>query len=214
MPTHPDPERATYIQSHSHDMQGLRTVAFGVIYLICGLCYLVTPWGSWVVLFGVWSALGLDRLVTRYYDRTLGPIDSPGSSWSRRPIEERFFLCLGSLAALFVVIAIGVPMYLVLALVGLAGSIRYIVTLSRSGGLPVRPYWAAGSALIALVSLALLLPVSRLAPLHDPNHWEVLFGVYLVPGSIILIVCGLLDHRLLLQTVGPAHTGTPRAAER
>jgi hypothetical protein len=91
-----------------------------------------------------------------------------------------------------------------LGLLGLAWSIGYVLYLHRRGGLRLRLYWAVACVIFAALSLVILLPLSALAPLHHYSGLRTLLVLYLVPPGLAMIVCGFLDHRLLLRTFAPA----------
>jgi hypothetical protein len=203
MAAHTDLRQIRYVTANYQQVQGLRNVAYGAAFVAGGLVYALVPSAPWAIAAAMWVGIALNWLIGRYYQRTFGQVDPAGSEWGSTPYAARIPIVLGGFILIVAAVVAGLALYVLLGLFGLAWSIGYALYLHRRGGLRLRPYWAVACAITAAVSLAILLPLPALAPLHHTSGMRPLLALYLVPMGLAMIVCGLLDHRLLLRTFAP-----------
>ena len=208
MAAHTDLRRIRYVTANYQQVKGLRTVAYGAASAVGGIVYGLVPSAYWAFSAAMWVGLTLAWLIGRYYQRTFGRVEPAGSEWGSLSYAARIPFVLGGFALIIVALVAGLPPYVLFGLLGLAWSIGYALYLYRRGGLRLRPYWAAACVVFAAVSLVILLPPPALASLHHAG-WHAggmrpLMVLYLVPMGLVTVVCGFLDHRLLLRTFAPA----------
>jgi hypothetical protein len=204
MAAHTDLRQIRYVTGNYQQVQGLRNVAYGAAFVAGSLVYALVRSAPWAITAALWVGLALNWLIGRYYQRTFGRVEPAGSEWGATPYAARVSLGLGMFFLGVVAMVAGLPVYVFLGLLGLAWSIGYALYLHRRGGLRLRPCWAVACVIFAALSLVILLPLPALAPLHHYSGMRALLVLYLVPPGLAMIVCGFLDHRLLLRTFAPA----------
>lgn len=191
-----------YVTENYQQLQGLRWVPLGVALLLATPLYAGWEFTQSGVLLALWVlpvavGLGLWWLVGRYYTRTFGhvqPIARPKRTWREETVVWALLL-----AAIVVPRGTGSDRLrlLLITLVVLAFIVFY---LRRTGNLRLRPHWIVLPTVLAAVNLALLTPLPFLRPDHWPFH--TLFAIWVASIGVGMIVGGLLDHLLLLHTIG------------
>jgi hypothetical protein len=191
-----------FVTANYPQLQGLRLVPFGIALLLATPLYAGWHFTQSGILLALWLvpvAVGcvLWWLVGQSYTRTFGqvqPLSRPTAPWHERAIVWGLLL-----AGLFLGQQVS-SARLWLALMTLALLASVLFSLRRSASLSLRRHWLIISTVLATINLALLLPL----PLLQPDAWptRTLFAIWVASIGLGMLLGGLLDHRLLLRTLG------------
>lgn len=201
MAAHLDARRIRYVAGNYRQLQGLRNVALGAACAAGGLTYILVPTAPAAMTVALWVGLGLSWLAGRYYERTFGQVRASDSHWVSGLYAARIALRAAAVVLVIIAVIAGVPLYVILGLLGLAFAVGYPFYLQHQGGLALRPYWGVACVIIAAWSILLLLPLPALTSLHRAKSSDTLFAVWVLLLGLAATVGGLLDHRLLLRTL-------------
>lgn len=182
--------RIDFVTRNFDSLKGLYAVPFGLLALLLAAWRsgLITlrgsgPWGSAAVATALLLSLGATKL---YYDRRIGRAVP-------RPSDAAYYVELVVLRgiaiwALFVPLATRAGGWLSLALPFL---VLGLIVSWRRDSLRFRPHWAVVAALVAVASPLL------------PTGLTLSLALRLTVVGGYFVVCGLLDHWLLVGTLTP-----------
>jgi hypothetical protein len=191
-----DLKRIRFVTANYSYLQGLKWVPYGIWVLLL-LASLLVPkqasWASWglILLITVGAILAI-LLIQRYYNRAFGRAQP---SLAHRLWEWGFAIVGGvlALAAFWLDVTLKLPVNLV----GLTCAAAILCDYVRLNW--YARSWFRGYALM----LTLLVAGASWLPALGVPMWPALLTVLALMG-VVLVALGVLDHRLLVQTMKPA----------
>lgn len=210
--------RLLFVSRNFQELQGWRKVPAGVFLILQSECISnavseALPWKApgllLSLLFGLYTfgkLAGLflwGAMITRYYDRAFGRIESRDGTVSPLPwLPSWPAMIIAILLPIEMLRSIDVGYYLPISLAGLAVA---AIFAARPGAWRERPYCGA----LALVFFSGSLGLHRLPELHAKVkyygvHSTVYHQALWIAFGLGLVLIGLLDHQLLVRSLPPA----------
>ncbi|WP_017612828.1 hypothetical protein [Nocardiopsis salina] len=209
MATPPDTaqlERLSRVTANYNGLQGLVLVPMGVLLLVSGLVTIWSPHNP-VFLLGVVPTFIAMGLITRYYHRRFGRVRSGETGYQ--------FVAAAAGLAVFFLLSVLLHILEVLGTTVWLGGVQVALTLAtvslvvpllrrRLSDLTLSRHWqimTGGLLCIALVPVGLFVEGG-----HPLNTVELSWPGVVIAFGLPLIVGGVLDHRLLVRSLGASRT--------
>ena len=190
-----DLKRIRFVTANYSYLQGLKWVPYGLwILLLVALLQIPgrTPWASWGLALITAVAVLAMLLIQRYYNRAFG---RARPSLAHRLWEWGSAIVGGGLA--LVAFWLDMTQKLPFSLLGLTCAAAILCDYARLN------WYARGWFRNYALGMVLLVAIVSCLPALGVPIWPALLIVLTVMG-VVLVVLGVLDHRLLVQTMKPA----------